>query len=809
MSKCASVVLENTSFSYDKLYTYAVPESISTCQIGCRVTVPFGRGDSLRQGIVLDIRDDASVDNLKNIISVEDETPVISKEMVELCLFLRERTFCTYFDAVRCMLPPGLGLKLQREFYATDKPFDSDDANATAAEIYRLILKNPGITDKKLFDSLGLSPDNEHLKILLSQGYVLAEASASRKIKDASMQMARLSDGYADYSASDRQQEVLSMLLGGPLSVKELMYYSGVSRSVISTLQKHNAIELFEQEYFRAPYIRGERKNKKDIVLNSAQQTAFDGLISEYKKPSAAVSLLYGVTGSGKTSVYLRLVDEVLKDGKNVIVMVPEISLTPQTIKIFSDRYGDDIALFHSAMSMGQRLDEWKRVKNGLAHIAIGTRSAVFAPFDNIGLIIIDEEQEHTYKSEQSPRFDARDVAKFRANKNNALLVFASATPSVESYSAAKEGRYSLFTINERYGEGKLPEVVVVDMRKEILSGNKGCVSSVLYENIKQTLECGNQAIILLNRRGHNSFVSCPTCGAVETCPNCSISLTYHSANKRLMCHYCGHSVQFTGHCSTCSADSVRLMGMGTQLVEEELSSLFPSARILRMDADSTLAHGSYSGKLEDFANGKYDIMLGTQMVAKGLDFPRVSLVGVIGADQAMYSDDYRTYERTFSLLTQVVGRSGRSGGNGIAVMQTVSPDSSTISLAAAQDYNAFYENEILTRKLMIYPPYCDMAVLVVSSPDAAVASDVCFDMFETLKRKIADDYKDVRLVILGPAQASIPKVGGKYRYRMIIKCKNNRRFRDLVREVEGEVNARNRRLEYSHYIDIDPERIP
>ncbi len=808
MSRVASVVLEKTSFSYDKLYDYVVPASVACCSVGCRVTVPFGRGDVLRQGIVLEMHDSDFDANLKQIVSVEDAQPVISNEMVQLCHFLRERTFCTYFDAVRCMLPPGLGLKLKKAYYVTDKPFDNSNAEATADEIYRIVSGNPGISEKKLFDALGLLTDNEHIKRLINEGYINSESYTSRKVNDASMLMARLADGYDAYNATERQQQVISMLLGGPMSIKELMYYSGASRSVISTLEKHSVIEVFEQEYFRAPYSRGVSGKRTNIELNCAQQTAFDGLLSEYKKPEASVSLLYGVTGSGKTSVYLKLVDEALKDGRNVIVMVPEISLTPQTIKIFSDRYGDDIALFHSAMSMGQRLDEWKRVKNGMAHIAIGTRSAVFAPFENIGLIIIDEEQEHTYKSEQSPRFDARDVAKFRANKNNALLVFASATPSVETYSAAREGRYSLFLLNKRYS-GQLPKVVVVDMKKEILSGNKGCISSVLYDNINSALENDKQAIILLNRRGHNSFVSCPTCSSVETCPNCSISLTYHSANKRLMCHYCGYSAPFTGRCSVCSADNVRLMGMGTQLVEEELSALFPSARILRMDADSTLAHGSYSSKLRAFADGEYDIMLGTQMVAKGLDFPRVSLVGVIGADQAMHSNDYRTYERTFSLLTQVVGRSGRSDDGGVAVIQTVSPDSTIISLAAEQDFNAFYENEILSRKLMIYPPYCNMAVLVVSSEDANVASDVCFDMFEAFKQKIASYYSDVRLVILGPAQASIIKVGGKYRYRMIIKCKNNRRFRDLIREVTREVDARNRRLNYSYYVDIDPERIP
>lgn len=801
----ASVVLEKTAYSFDRLYDYIIPQGCF-CEVGCRVTVPFGRGNGIRQGLILAIHDVEDTKGLKEINSVEDSVPVLSEEMLKMCVWMREKTFCTYYDAVRALLPPGLGLKVSKT-YSVLKEAECELTDSENA-VFSIIRSFPEITEEKLLATDGIDNISSVIKSLLDKGLIVKGSVSSRNTGDATRKIARLAENIPDKKLTKKQSEVVEFLENGPASVKELIYYIGVSQSVVSNLAKNGIIELYEEEVFRAPYVRQSECVNTEIKLNEAQGKAFSGLEKLYRSDSAAVALLYGVTGSGKTSVYLKLVDKALDDGKNVIVMVPEISLTPQTLKIFSERYGDKIAIFHSAMSSGQRLDEWKRVKTGRAKIAIGTRSAVFAPFDNIGLIIIDEEQEHTYKSEQSPRFDARELAKFRAKENNALLVLASATPSVESYSAAKTGRYSLFSILNRYGGGELPNVEVVDMKKEILAGNRMTVSSVLQKRLAETLESGNQAIVLLNRRGHNNFVSCPLCGEVETCPNCSISLTYHSANKRLMCHYCGHSVPFDSHCSKCGSDRVRLMGMGTQLVEEELKALFPKANILRMDADSTSARSSFSKLLSDFADGKYDIMLGTQMVAKGLDFPKVNLVGVIGADQAMYSDDYRSYEKTFSLLTQVVGRSGRNGGRGTAVIQTVSPESSIIKLAAAQDYDAFYSEEILTRKLMVYPPYCDIAVVAVSSESRCVSESVCRCVFDNIKNHIENDYKDVKLVILGPSPASIPKVGGRYRTRMIIKCKDNKRFRDMLRASVSKTDAEHRSDAYSLYIDIDPERI-
>ena len=499
-----------------------------------------------------------------------------------------------------------------------------------------------------------------------------------------------------------------------------------------------------------------------------------------YESPDPKTALLYGVTGSGKTKVFLKLVDCAVAENKGVIVMVPEISLTPQLLSVFSSRYGDKIALFHSSLSLGQRMDEWKRIKEGKALIALGTRSAVFAPMENLGLVIMDEEQEHTYKSEQSPRFHARDVSAFRVKQSGGLLVLASATPAVETFTKAKSGKISMFTLKNRYGNAVLPEVQTVDMTKEIKDGNKSIVSRELYNAVCETLDNGNQAILLLNRRGHNTYISCPSCGNVATCPNCSISLTYHSANNRMMCHYCGYSEPVSEKCPECGGEHIKFSGVGTQRAEEELETLFPNARILRLDADSTMAKDSYANYLKDFGEGKYDILLGTQMVAKGLDFPNVTLVGVLGADNAMFSEDFRSFERTFSLLTQVVGRAGRGETAGKAIIQTADPNSDLIAKAQNQDYDSFYEDEILSRKLRIFPPYCDICVVSVRSVSRENAEKSINLIFEEFKKELTKN-DGVKVIILGPGPASIPRVNNRYRYRMIIKCKNNKEFRKIL----------------------------
>ncbi len=807
----ASVVVEKCLHSFDKMYDYAIPEHLSfACKPGCRVTVPFGNANTLRQAIVFSVYNNDLI-GLKSVFSVEDEEPVLNDEMLKLCIYMREHTFCTYFDAVSAVLPTGMGLKMLIRYCAL--PGVDTNILDTLTEdqrfIYNYLLnKSDGIEQKKLLSSLKLLLDSDILHKMLKKGVLYKSTSAVRHTGDATQKMARILDAN-EQRFTPKQSLVIELLNDiGTAGVKEIMYFTGVSNAVINTLAKNGAIELFDEQIFRAPCQRSDVCDAKSVTLSESQQKVYENLLSDYNCSNAKVALLYGITGSGKTQVYLKLVDKAIEQNKGVIVMVPEIALTPQTFEIFNKRYGDKIALFHSAMSIGQRMDEWKRIKNKSAQIAVGTRSAIFAPFDDIGLIIMDEEQERSYKSEMSPRFHARDIAKFRVAHNNALLVLASATPSIESYTAAQEGKYSLYKLTERYGKAVLPNVVTVDMRKELSNNSKSAFSTTLLEELKSTLNDSKQAILLLNRRGHNTFVSCASCGNVATCPNCSISMTYHSANKRLMCHYCGHSTTDFSKCSVCGSEHIRFMGMGTQSVEQELLALFPDKKILRMDADSTSTRRSYSEKLSAFANGEYDVMIGTQMVAKGLNFPKVTLVGVIGADSSMYSDDYRSYERSFSLLTQVVGRSGRGDFEGKAIIQTINPDSNLISVAAKQDYESFYNEEILTRKLMVYPPFCDIVLIACSAISRQMSETIIKLLFGVIKKLVDTDFNDVKVIILSPSPATVVKVSNKYRYRMIIKCKNNKRFRELLRKAIGIIDKEHKKEVYSLTVDINPESV-
>ena len=504
----------------------------------------------------------------------------------------------------------------------------------------------------------------------------------------------------------------------------------------------------------------------------------------------------------------MKLIEAVRKDKKGIIVMVPEIALTSSLIRQFHQRFGEKVAVFHSGLSVGERADEWKRVKNGDADIAIGTRSAVFAPFENLGLIIMDEEQEYTYKSDSSPRFHARDIAKFRCKQNNTLLVLASATPSIESYYMALNGRYSLNTISRRYGQANLPKVKIVDLNEEINKGNNSAFSEILIKELVENLQNHKQSIILMNRRGYNTFASCRACNEVLTCPNCSISLTYHSANGRLMCHYCGYSVEFTDECPNCHEHEIRYLGFGTQKIEEDLQKVVPEARILRMDADTTMAKFSHDRKFRLFSEGKYDIMIGTQMVAKGLDFDNVTLVGVLSADQSLYNNDFRSYERTFSLLTQVVGRAGRGNYAGRAIIQTYTPENSVISLAAQQNYDEFYNSEIKMRKAMLYPPFVDLCVICFSGKNQERILSAAKDFFNMLRKLASKDYSELPLRVLEPSQTTIIKLNNKYRYKLIIKFRNSRRFQELISRLVVWFEKDKKYSEVSVYVDVNPDMI-
>ncbi|MBR7133108.1 MAG: primosomal protein N' [Clostridia bacterium] len=799
----AEIALANTTVAYDRLYTYSVPpELYQKAEAGSRVLVPFGNGNIKKQGIIFAVKT-AEIKGLKKILSVIDDQPVLTEEMMSLGKFMQESLFCTYYDAVSAMLPAGLSYKLVNYYSANTEFSDISLLSPSEKEVYNY-LERTGERDEATLRA-ELSVTAELLEQMVVKEAVIKSCDAKRRMGDATQKWVRLCDREADLpKLTPRQTEVVRLLSEvGEAAVKEICYFTGVTASVVENLVKKGILISFEKQVFRTPYKLAKTAVSKQIVLSDEQNAAYEGLLGEYRSEKGAASLLYGVTGSGKTQVFLKLVDEVVACKRGVIVMVPEISLTPQLISIFTERYGNKIAVFHSAMSMGQRMDEWQRIRDGRALIAVGTRSAVFAPFKDLGLIIIDEEQEHTYKSEKSPRFHARDLARYRTAYHKGLLCMASATPSVETFTAAKNGRYSLFTLKNRYGNAVLPTVETVDMRLELRNGNKGIISNLLYNAISDCLEEKKQAILLLNRRGHNTYVSCPECGYVATCPNCSVSLTYHSANNRLMCHYCGHSQAAERVCPECGCQHMRFSGLGTQKAEEELKLLFPDAEILRLDADSTMTRDSYASYLGDFAKGKYNILLGTQMVAKGLDFSDVTLVGVLGADRAMFSEDYRGFERTFSLLTQVVGRAGRGENQGRAIIQTIDPESNLIGLAQRQDYDTFYSEEILTRKLMVYPPYCDICVISTQSENRETAQSTVEAIFASIKQLLEGEFSDIKIIILGPTPAAVPKVNNRYRYRMMIKCKNNVRFRKMLRCATEKAWSR-----ATVTIDFNPETI-
>lgn len=811
--KIAKVVIEKTVYRFDKPFDYIIPlELTEQCKPGCRVTVPFGRANAKRLGLVLEVTDcKGSLDGYKNILSVVDNPPLINEEMLLMVKWLKEHTFCTFFDGVKTILPFGLNLKIVSSVVLN--PNASPEAVATLSpdggRAVAFLRKKGGSCEKStLLKNMGLSEDSAVLNELLEKNIIEPSHFAKQNMKDPTVNMVRLLNSEVDFSIlTQKQKSVVELLLDiSTATVKEVCYFAGVTQAVITALEKKKLLEVFP-----APAISREEdiinENPTPVTLTNEQQIAFNTLEEDLLISKPKVDLLYGVTGSGKTSVFLKLVDKTVELGKTAIVMVPEISLTPQTLSKFKARYGKRIAVFHSAMSLGQRMEEWKKAASGKAVVAIGTRSAVFAPLKNIGLIIMDEEQEHTYKSEQSPRFHARDVGKFRANYHNALLLLASATPSVESYSLAKNGKYGLVSLTHRYGNAVLPEVVTVDMRREATNGNVGLFSRELVTKLSETLANGKQAIVLLNRRGHNTYISCPSCGGVFNCPNCSISLTYHSANKRLMCHYCGSSFPKPEECPICKSDKLRFSGAGTQRADEELMALFPNAKILRLDADTTMSRDAFEKGLKAFSNGEYDIMLGTQMVAKGLDFPNVTVVGVLSADQSMYSDDFRAFERTFSLLTQVIGRSGRGEQPGLAVVQTSTPESEIISLACEQDYDSFYNTEILTRKLMVYPPYCDIIMLGISAPTQNGAKQGAELLLELVKQLPSKSDNKVKMIVLGPTAASVPRVQGKYRQRILIKTKNNALFRKLMSEVMVQFFEKAGK-DVSAFLDVNPESI-
>lgn len=776
----AAVAVSSATYGYDRRYKYTVPVELDgKAVVGVRVLVPFGSGNKKRIGVIVRIDDAAGEDlsRYKPLRSVIDDEPLLNDEMLDLIMWLRDTTLCTYFEAFRTLIPIGLSVNFTQRYELSDDNYLSEDVLSEGAR---------GLLASVREDISSLNgSDNRLVSELVGAGFLIEYDSVKRRTKDETVKMIKLTEGFTSgklvVNLSPKQKSVVELLdESGSASVKEICYLCGVTSSVISNMTKKGIVEAYEYEILRTPDVAA-KENADDIILSEQQQRVYDGIVSLIDEGKPCAALLYGVTGSGKTPVFAKLISYTLDLGKNVIMLIPEISLTPQVVQRFQNLFGDLVAIMHSSLSLTQRLNEYKRVKKGQARIVVGTRSAVFAPMENIGLFIIDEEGERTYKSESSPRYNAKEIAKKRCLTHGAVTLMASATPSIESYYYAQTGRYKLFTMPERYSQERLPVTEMVDLAVDGFYGNSAVFSDRLVEEINYNLEKKEQTILLLNRRGYHTYISCADCKEPLVCPNCSIPMTYHRTNGRVLCHYCGYSKEMPKSCGKCGSAHLKMTGLGTQKVEDEVASLFPNARILRMDADTTYSRYAYERSFRSFENGEYDIMLGTQMIAKGLDFPNVTLVGVLSIDKALFSGDFRSYERTFSLITQVVGRCGRGNKQGRAIIQTYVPEHYVLNLAAEQNYPAFYEQEISSRQALIYPPFCDICSLEFSSVIESCADKASKAFLGLISGSIVSGEINVPIRVLGPSKCLHEKINGKYRYRIIIKCRNNRQFRDYI----------------------------
>ena len=742
------VYLLDTPYHIDRPFDYSCGQGLRP---GCIVRVPFGRSGKTRLGVVTKVKESCEIPEgvtVKGVAGTVSPVFTLTEEMLGLCFFLKEFTLCTFGEAVRTILPPGAF---------------SDILNVRYRRTARLIISKEAVA-------------------------TLLSATGRSGIR------------------SEGQRNVLRFLMDiGSSDFDVLKQLPTVTTAHINALRDKGVIAIDEDEEIRNPYSEyAKARDTSEIILSTAQMKAYDTIESLYSEDKPRAALLYGITGSGKTKVIMKAIDRTIADGKSVIMLVPEIALTPQTVSIFCSRYGERVAVIHSSLSQGERLDAWRRIRRGDVDLVIGTRSAIFAPLNNIGMIVIDEEHEHTYKSESDPKYHARDVASYRCGKHSALMLLASATPAVESFYKAKTGVYTLVPLRERYGGASLPKAVIVDMREELRLGNPSPISQRLYNMLLDVKENENQAILFLNRRGYSSHISCKECGEVLECPRCSVSLTYHSVGGQssLHCHMCGYRSPSPRACPSCSAEALSFLGFGTQKLESEMSKYLPEMTLMRMDADTTAGKLAYDRMLDDFRQGRADILLGTQMVAKGHDFPRVTLVGVALADTSLHVSDFRAAERTFSLLTQVIGRAGRATEDGVAVIQTFQPTNETIRLACRQDYDSFYEGEIALRRELSYPPFCDMVQLTLTADDEGELTRAADELSSIVKAKLEGEYSRLPFVVYGPFEAQIYKLNEKYRMRMMVKCKLNSISRRMFSEILCEF-AKNRQVTLA--VDLNP----
>ncbi len=787
----AKIAVSAALFAIDKPYSYRIPEDM-VLQPGQRVQLPFGRGNTRTEGVVLSV-EEGSADGLKAVERCLDEQPLLTREQLQLAAFMRERYFCTFYDAIRAMLPAGLWFQTRARYRLTeDRTWQEKPGRKVEAMAVLELMENlGGQAEEAALRSL--IPDEQVLEqtlaYLVRKKWVSAETEFQRRTSDKTEKIVTLASSpeeAMEYAARRpksalMQKSVLELLCAiGSVAAKELCYFTGAKMGTLNTLEKNGYVVLSERPVLRCREIQ-PAKLDGPLTLNPEQQTCFLGLREQMQREAPGVGVLYGITGSGKTSVYIKLIQSCLETDRSAMLLVPEIALTPQLLGLLAAYFGDAVAVLHSSLSAAERYDQWKRVRSGEATVVVGTRSAVFAPCKNLGLIVLDEEQEHSYQSENSPRYDAREVAIWRGNKEKALVLFGSATPSVETMYRAKAGTYQLYTLKNRYNRRPLPEVEIVDMREEIKLGNDMTLSAAVREGIADTWAAGKQTVLLLNRRGNSRCLVCVDCREAPECPRCSQRLTWHSANNRLMCHYCGHSQPAPERCPECGGP-MKPLGTGTQKVQQELNQLFPDMPVDRMDADTVTALNPHEKILDHFRQENVPVLLGTQMVAKGLNLPNVTLVGVLDADLSLYTGGFRAGETTFDLLTQVVGRAGRGESTGRALIQTLVPEHQVIRLAAQQDYDGFYDLEIALRRVQNAPPFGDVVMVIfVGQEETAVLRGAAKFRDSLLACLRMPAYTSENCTVLGPAPCPVPKINYNYRYQLTLRCRMTKQLRHLL----------------------------
>jgi len=804
----AKIAVSSAIYAIDKPYDYRFDEAMALSP-GQRVLVPFGRANKRCEGVVLSV-ERGDKDGLKPIDCVLDAQPLLDMKMLQLAAFLRERYFCTFYDAIKAILPAGVWFREHCSYALCDENWQEKiHRQPVAFAVMQTMQELGGKIDESLlrkqFDEESL---DKALRYLLRKKLILCHSENRRLVNDKTERIAVLCASYEEasqYAASKRksaamQSAVLELLLTlGECSVKELCYFTGANSATVRRLEELGYLRFYEQPKLRISQVV-QAQLDGELLLNDEQQRVYDGLRAQ----KGDISLLYGVTGSGKTSVYIKLIYDALEKNEGTILLVPEISLTPQLLSLFAAHFGDKVAVLHSSLRITERYDTFKRIASGEASVVLGTRSAVFAPVQNLGLLIVDEEQEHTYKSENSPRYDAREVAIYRGKKAGASVIFGSATPSVETMYRAKTGVYRLFEMKNRYNQKPLPPVEIVDMKQELKNGNGTAISEPLLFALQENQKNAQQAILFLNRRGTSRMIACVDCGFVPTCPGCSVNLTYHHANGRLMCHYCGHSQLLPSRCPECGGH-LKQLGFGTQRVQQQLKELLPQQEVLRMDADTVSAVNTHEKLLGRFRDEKIPILLGTQMVAKGLNFENVTLVGVLDADMSLYVASYRAAETTFSMITQVIGRAGRGAKGGRALIQTMTPKNQVITLAARQDYDAFYDSELPLREIRRCPPFYDLLTLTFHGQEEDRILKAAYRFRAMLKVQLASDfYKTEQVEILGPAPAQVARLNYVYRCRLTLSCKNTRTLRQLLAHLMREFAKDKNHRGVGVYLDVN-----